>query len=69
MADFAGDLLGLLDHVGWDRCHAIGVSFGGMVLQEAAATAPERFDRVVLACTSPGGDGGASYPLHELVGL
>ncbi len=69
MADFGGDLLGLLDHLGWDRCHAIGVSFGGMVLQEAATTAPERFDRVVLACTSPGGDGGASYPLHELVGL
>ncbi len=25
--------------------------------------------RLVLACTSAGGAGGASYPLHELVGL
>ncbi len=69
MADFAADLLALLDHVGWDTCHAIGISFGGMVLMEAAVTAPERFDRCVLGCTSPGGAGGASYPLHELVGL
>lgn len=69
MADFAGDLLALLDHMGWHRCLAIGVSFGGMVLQEAAVTAPQRFKRVVLACTSAGGDGGASYPLHDLIGL
>jgi 3-oxoadipate enol-lactonase len=69
MADFAGDLLRLLDHVGWDRCLAVGVSFGGMVLMEAAVTEPERFERCVLACTSPGGAGGASYPLHELIGL
>jgi len=69
MADFAADLLGLLDHVGWDRCLAVGVSFGGMVLMEAAVTEPSRFERCVLACTSPGGAGGASYPLHELVDL
>lgn len=69
MADFGADLHDLLDAVGWDRCLAIGVSFGGMVLQEAAADRPDRFDRLVLACTSPGGAGGASYPLHDLVGL
>ncbi len=69
MADFAGDLLALLDHVGWDTCFAVGVSFGGMVLQEAAVGAPGRFERVVLACTSAGGAGGASYPLLDFVGL
>ncbi len=69
MADFARDLLRLLDHVGWDTCSAVGISFGGMVLMEAAVTEPGRFDRCVLGCTSPGGAGGASYPLHELVGL
>lgn len=69
MADFAGDLLRLLDHVGWDTCRAVGISFGGMVLMEAAVTQPERFERCVLGCTSPGGAGGASFPLHELVGL
>ena len=67
MADYAADALALLDHVGWDRCRAYGVSFGGMVAQELAVTAPERVERLVLACTSPGGAGGASYPLDELL--
>ncbi len=66
MADYAADALGLLDAVGWDRCRVVGVSFGGMVAQELAVTAPERVERLALVCTSPGGAGGASYPLHEL---
>jgi len=69
MADYAADALGLLDHVGWASCAVIGVSFGGMVAQELAVTAPERVDRLALACTSPGGAGGSSYPLHELADL
>lgn len=69
MTDFAGDLLGLIDHLGWDTCRAVGTSFGGMVLMDAASRAPERFERIVLACTSPGGAGGSSFPLHTLVDL
>lgn len=68
MADYAADALGLLDHVGWDTCRVVGVSFGGMVAQELAVTAPERVERLALLCTSPGGQGGSSYPLHELRG-
>ena len=40
-----------------------GISFGGMVAQELAATAPDRVARLALLCTSPGGAGGSSYPL------
>ncbi|MGH9051173.1 MAG: alpha/beta hydrolase [Acidimicrobiia bacterium] len=69
MADYAADAAALLDHEGWDRCRVVGVSFGGMVAQELAVTWPERVERLALACTSPGGDGGASYPLHELAAL
>jgi 3-oxoadipate enol-lactonase len=69
MADYAADAIGLLDAVGWDRCRVVGVSFGGMVAQELAVTAPDRVVRLALCCTSPGGAGGASYPLHELAGL
>lgn len=69
MADYASDALALLDHAGWDRCRVIGVSFGGMVAQELAVTAPERVERLALLCTSPGGAGGSSYPLHELASL
>jgi 3-oxoadipate enol-lactonase len=69
MADYAADAAGLLDHLGWPRAAVMGVSFGGMVAQELAVTWPERVERMVLACTSPGGAGGASYPLHTLAGL
>lgn len=69
MADYADDAAALLDHVGWQRCHVLGISFGGMVAQELAIRHPGRIDRLVLACTSSGGKGGASYPLHELASL
>jgi len=65
-ATCAADTIGLLDHVGWDTTRVIGVSFGGMVAQELAVTVPDRVERLALLCTSPGGAGGSSYPLHEL---
>ncbi len=68
MADFANDAAALLDVVHWDDCVVMGISFGGMVAQEVIRH-PERVRRLVLACTSAGGAGGASYPLHELAAL
>jgi 3-oxoadipate enol-lactonase len=66
MAAYAADAAALLDHVGWPSARVFGVSFGGMVAQEFAVTWPERVERMALLCTSPGGAGGSSYPLHEL---
>ena len=66
MTDYAADALALLDFVGWSSCRVIGISFGGMVAQELAVTTAGRVERLVLACTSPGGAGGSSYPLDEL---
>ena len=69
MADYADDTNALLDAVGWDCCSVMGFSFGGMVAQEFALRYPHRVERLVLASTSSGGVGGASYPLHEFADL
>lgn len=69
MRDYADDAAALLDAIGWDRCRVLGVSFGGMVAQEFALRHPARVERLALACTSSGGEGGASYPLHQLQDL
>lgn len=69
MSDYAADAEGLLQAVGWGHCSVMGISFGGMVAQEFALRYPHRVERLVLACTSSGGAGGASYPLHELIDL
>lgn len=66
MAQYAADAAALASHLGWDRYRVVGVSFGGMVAQELAVTFPERVERLALLCTSPGGAGGSSYPLHRL---
>jgi pimeloyl-ACP methyl ester carboxylesterase len=66
VADCAADGLALLDHMGWDSYLVAGISFGGMVAQELAIAAPRRVERLALLCTSSGGAGGSSYPLHEL---
>ncbi len=69
MAGYGDDAAALLDTIGWDECMVVGVSFGGMVAQELTLRHPASVRRLVLACTSAGGAGGASYPLHELLDL
>ena len=69
MQQYADDAAALLDALSLDAVPVVGVSFGGMVAQELALRHPGRVDRLVLACTSSGGAGGSSYPLHELQAL
>jgi pimeloyl-ACP methyl ester carboxylesterase len=51
------DTLGLMDHLGIDRAHFLGVSMGGMIAQQIALSAPERVKGLILASTTAdGGD-------------
>jgi pimeloyl-ACP methyl ester carboxylesterase len=44
---FAGDIVGLLDHLGIDRAHVLGHSFGGAVTLELAVNHPDRVRSIV----------------------
>ena len=52
MADTARDLIGVLDAIGVDRAHVVGLSFGGGIAQAAAVAAPERFASLALLATT-----------------
>jgi len=62
----ADDALQVLDEAGVDRAHVVGASLGGMIAQELAVAAPERVDRLVLCCTTPGGPDAFPLPAATL---
>lgn len=69
MADYADDAAALMDALELQEVMVLGISFGGMVAQELALRHGARISRLALWCTAPGGEGGASYPLHDLAAL
>jgi 3-oxoadipate enol-lactonase len=58
----AEDAVAVLDASGLKRAHVLGTSLGGMVALQVALDWPERVDRLVLACTTPGGAAAAPMP-------
>jgi pimeloyl-ACP methyl ester carboxylesterase len=62
--ELAADAVQVLDEAGFGRAHVVGTSLGGMVAQELALSYPERVERLVLACTTPGG--ADAHPMPEV---
>jgi len=62
----AEDGIAVLDDAGVDRAHVLGASLGGMAAQELAAGFPERVDKLVLACTTPGGASALPMPAQTV---
>lgn len=52
LADLGGDVVELLDGLGVERAHFVGLSLGGMTGMWLAVNQPDRIDRLVLCCTS-----------------
>jgi len=52
----ADDIANLLDHLSLPKANIIGVSMGGMIAQEVALRHPEIVNKLVLVCTTPGGE-------------
>jgi pimeloyl-ACP methyl ester carboxylesterase len=66
VADMAGDVLAVMDEAGMQRTHVVGTSLGGMIAQELTLSAPDRVEKLVLVCTTPGGPNAAPMPEQTL---
>ena len=55
MRKMADDALDIMDELGWDKAHLVGISMGGMISQHMALMMPERFLSLSLLATTAGG--------------
>jgi pimeloyl-ACP methyl ester carboxylesterase len=57
LADMAGDLVGLLDHLDVARAHVVGVSMGGMIAQHLAFSHTDRVATLTSVMSTTGAPG------------
>jgi pimeloyl-ACP methyl ester carboxylesterase len=60
--EMALDALQVLDEAKVERAHVVGASLGGMIAQCLAVARPDRVERLVLCCTTPGGADAVPMP-------
>lgn len=51
IAAMAGDARAVMDAAGWESCHVVGHSMGGVIAQELALEHPGRVRSLMLMCT------------------
>ena len=67
LSDMAGDAAGLLDALGIESAHVLGVSMGGMIAQSLAIGHPTRV-RTMISIMSTTGDRSVGQPSPEAIG-
>jgi pimeloyl-ACP methyl ester carboxylesterase len=68
LRDMARDTIGLMDHLGFDSAHVVGVSMGGMIVQTMAIEAPERL-RSMVSMMSTTGSRWVGLPSYKAMGI
>jgi 3-oxoadipate enol-lactonase len=64
-AQLARDVAAVMDAAGIARAHVFGMSLGGMIAQHLALAYPDRVDRLIIGCSTAGGQRAHATPARS----